>query len=83
MKTPTWQEIEEFCRRDGWTPVRETNHGFFRKVLPDGTVLETHRSVSDDKMMSPGRFTSILRLQLRVGEDEFWRTIRTGTPARC
>jgi hypothetical protein len=81
MRTPTWREIEEFCREDGWEFVRSTGHAFFRKTLADGAVLETHRSFADDKTMSPGRFLAIRRTQLRVGQDDFWETLRTGRPA--
>ena len=81
MKTPTWREIEEFCRKDGWELTRSTDHVFFRKILSDGSVLETHRSFADDKSMSPGRFIAILRVQLKVSPDDFWETLRTGRPA--
>lgn len=78
MKTPTWGEIERFCRIDGWRESRCTDHVFFEKVLADGTVLRTHRSFASDKTMSPGRFQAILRNQLRVSEDDFWRALATG-----
>ncbi|HEX5415840.1 MAG TPA: hypothetical protein VFZ25_09240 [Chloroflexota bacterium] len=81
MRTPTWREIEAFCRMDGWEPVRSTDHVFFRKVLADGTSLETHRSFADDKTMSAGRFMAILRVQLKVSPDDFWETLRTGRAA--
>jgi hypothetical protein len=31
--------------------------------------------------MSPGRFLSILRAQLKVSQQDFWETLRTGDPA--
>lgn len=79
--TPTWREIEEFCRKDGWELIRSTDHAFFRKVLLDGSVLETHRSFADGKTISPGRLLAILRTQLKVSQDDFWETLRTGRPA--
>jgi predicted RNA binding protein YcfA (HicA-like mRNA interferase family) len=82
VKTPTWNEVEEFCRKDGWELVRSTGHSFYRKVLPDGTVLETHTSFSGDKTMSPGRFAAILRTQLKVSPEAFWETLRSGQPVR-
>ncbi len=81
MKTASWAEIEEFCKRDGWEQIRSTDHEFYRKVLSDGTVLETHVSFSSNKTMSPGRFMSILRAQLKVSQEDFWDTLRTGRPA--
>lgn len=80
MKTPTWGEIERFCRIDGWREARSTDHVFFEKVLPDGTVLRTHRSFASKKTMSPGRFNAILRNQLQVSADDFWSALETGEP---
>ncbi len=80
MRTPTWAQVERFCRIDGWREVRRTGHVHFEKLLADGTLLRTHRSHASRKTMSPGRFKAILRHQLRVGEDEFWRAIETGEP---
>ncbi|MEO9045244.1 MAG: hypothetical protein ABI352_09520 [Candidatus Dormibacter sp.] len=81
MRTPSWGEIEQFCRSDGWDLVRETDHSFFRKVLADGTVLETHSSFSSSKTVSANRFALILRTQLRVSAQAFWDTLRTGETA--
>lgn len=80
MRTPTYGEIEEFCRLDGWQQVRSTRHTFFEKRLADGRVLQTHRSLSANKTMSPGRFKAILPYQLQVSEDAFWETLRLGSP---
>ncbi len=80
MRTPTWGEIERFCRIDGWRESRRTDHAFFEKVLADGTVLRTHRSFAGGKTMSPGRFKAILRNQLRVSEDDFWAALEAGEP---
>ena len=81
MRTPAWGEIERFCRIDGWQESRRTDHVFFEKTLADGTVLRTHRSFAGGKTMSPGRFKAILRNQLRVSEEDFWRALETGEPA--
>jgi hypothetical protein len=80
VRTPTWGEVERFCQIDGWTETRRTDHVFFEKVLADGTVLRTHRSFAATKTMSPGRFKAILRLQLRVSEEDFWRALEIGKP---
>ena len=81
MRTPTWAQVEQFCRIDGWREVRRTGHVHFEKVLPDGTVLRAHRSFSSRKTMSPGRFKAILRYQLRVTDEQFWRALDTREPA--
>ncbi|TMK78528.1 MAG: type II toxin-antitoxin system HicA family toxin [Actinobacteria bacterium] len=81
MRTPTWGEIERFCRIDGWRELRRTDHVFFEKVLADGTVLRTHRSFSGGKTISPGRFKAILRNQLQVSEGDFWAALKNEEPA--
>lgn len=80
MRTPTWAQVERFCRIDGWREVRRTGHVHFEKVLADGTVLRTHRSFASRKTMSPGRFRAVLRHQLRVTEEQFWRVLETRKP---
>ena len=80
MRTPTWGEIERFCRLDGWRESRRGGHVFYEKVLPDGTVLQTHRSLSPRKTMRPGQFKAILRHQLKVSEEEFWRVLERRRP---
>jgi hypothetical protein len=80
VRTPTWGEIERFCRIDGWQETRRTGHVFFEKTLADGTVLRTHRSFAGGKTMSAGRFKAILRNQLRVSEEDFWRALEAGEP---
>ena len=77
MRTPTWGQVERFCRIDGWREVRRTGHVHFEKALSDGTVLRTHRSFSSRQTMSPGRFRAILRHQLRVSEEQFWQALET------
>lgn len=81
MKTPTWGQIEKFCKADGWQPVRSTNHLFYEKPLPDGTVLRTHVSHARNKGMSEDTFRLILRHQLKVSAAAFWDALKTGRPA--
>ena len=80
MRTPTWGQVERFCRIDGRSELRRSGHVFFEKVLADGTLLQTHRSHASRKTMSPGRFRAILRYQLRVSEDELWGALSTRKP---
>lgn len=82
MRTPTWAQVERFCRVDGWSEVRRSGHVFFEKVLADGTVLQTHRSHASRKTMSAGRFRAILRYQLQVSEEQFWEALSTRKPVQ-
>lgn len=73
-----WSDIDAFCAADGWTPDRKTDHVFWEKALPDGTVLQTRRSFGDDEI-GENLFRLILRDQLKVSRTEFWNAINSGT----
>lgn len=84
---PTWGEVEEFLRIDGWRKITKrerggtrSRHVFFEKVLDDGRVLQTHISQSRQKTMSPGRFGSVIREQLEVSREQFWEAISSKSP---
>jgi hypothetical protein len=81
LRTPTADELGQFFMYDEWTEVRSTNHTHFEKTLPSGEILESHRSFSDDKELSPGRFKAVLSTQLKVGQAEFWEVLRLRRPA--
>ena len=81
MRTPSWDELREFLKHDGWMEDRATGHDFFEKTLPDGEILRTHASRSGAKTMSPGRFKAILADQLKLNETEFWEVQRSRMPA--
>jgi hypothetical protein len=84
---PTWGEIEEFLKIDGWEQLAPSarggssqDHIFFEKLLEDGRVLVTHISHSRKKRPSPGRFSLILRDQIEVSRNEFWAALQSGKP---
>lgn len=84
---PTWAELRQFLEADRWTQLppnakggSQTDHIHFEKVTPDG-LLQTQISHASQKRPSPGRFSGILRYQLKVSKKEFWEAIRTGRPA--
>lgn len=79
-RPPTWREFERFLTIDGWSEIRRTGHVFYEKVLVNGEILQTHRSLASDKTMGMGRFRQILALQLRVSSAEFWTALVTGDP---
>jgi len=81
VRTPSWNELGEFLKHDGWTEDRTTSHDFFEKTLSDGEILRTRASRSGAKTTSPGRFKAILADQLKLSEAEFWEVQRSRTPA--
>lgn len=82
MSAPTWGDLVAFCKADQWNPRRQTKHAIYRKVLADGTALQTEASRGNDsENIGDGLFHFILRVELQVSEDEFWEAIRTGEPS--
>lgn len=84
---PTWGEIEEFVKIDGWRSLsgRERGgprkrHAFWEKVLPDGRVLQTHVSHSAEKRPAARAFRLILSTQLEVSREAFWEALQSGEP---
>lgn len=79
-RAPTFAEITEFLQIDGWVKGVTTSHTFWSKTLPNGEHLETHVSLAADKSPGLGRFSSILRFQLKINKAEFWTALQTGKP---
>ncbi len=81
----TRQDHEKFCGAEGWGLVRDargrtgTHHVTYELGLPDGRVLRTRIShLVDRTTYGPALWGHILRDQLQVAEDEFWRCAREG-----
>lgn len=84
---PTWSEIEQFLRADRWTRLPASSRGgtgqrhiFFEKLLDSGQLLQTHISHSRHGGPSPGRFSLILREQIKVSRAQFWAALSSGEP---
>lgn len=82
---PTREAHEKFCRAEQWTQVRDaggrtgTHHVTFELVLADGRMLRTRVSHPVDRTAyGPSMWSHILRDQLDVTEDEFWRCVQDG-----
>lgn len=82
MRAPTWGDLVAFCKADRWDQERATKHAIYKKVLADGTALQTEVSPGKGAdNIGAGLFHFILRVELKVSEDEFWQAIRSGEPA--
>lgn len=81
MRTPTFAELKRFCEQDRWDSKRRTDHWRFTKKMPDGTLARTKVSFGAGQLNDPKLFAAILREQLRVSADEFWRVVDRGGPA--
>lgn len=67
---PTFKELKRFCENDDWELFKDTDHEYYRKLLPDGTYKRTKVS-RNPKEISPTLFKRILKQQLRVSKEYF------------
>lgn len=81
MTPPKLADLKKFCENDGWDPKKKTDHWRYTKTLPDGRTLRTKVSFGSGEIGDPGLFAAILREQLDISEQEFWRVVRHGGPA--
>lgn len=82
MPQPTYRDLKKFCDNDHWDPKKRTDHWRYTKRLPDGRTLRTKVSFGSGEIGDRGLFAAILREQLQVAEEEFWRVVRSGGPAQ-
>ncbi|WP_084957207.1 cytotoxic translational repressor of toxin-antitoxin stability system [Thermoactinospora rubra] len=86
----TREDHERFCKTEGWVRVRDargrtgTHHVTYELRLPDGRILRTRISHPPDRTTyGPRLWSHILRDQLDVTEEQFWRCVKEGvTPPR-
>ena len=68
---PSWRDIEQFCRRDGWEEYKKKGHHlYFRKELDDGVIKRTKVSRGTGEVRGH-LWQEILKRQLQVSEEEF------------
>lgn len=82
---PTREKHERFCKTEEWDRVRDargrtgTHHVTYELGLPDGRTLRTRISHPVDRTgYGPAIWAHILRDQLEVGHDVFWRCVLEG-----
>ena len=67
---PSWKELKRFCENDGWELYKKTDHYFYRKKMPDGTLKRTKASMGSGQIKFH-MWQEILRRQLKVSQDYF------------
>lgn len=93
MGLPTYKELRDFCKIDGWIDVKDKrsaaqgrkgqalDHHRYEKLLPDGQILRTKISRGSGQYGDPGLWRRIWRDQLGLErEEQFWEALRTRTP---
>jgi hypothetical protein len=71
---PSWRELKRFCDRDGWELYKTTDHFYYRKLMPDGTIKRTKVSNASGEIKKH-LWRQILKKQLQVTQEYFNRKI--------
>jgi CRISPR/Cas system-associated protein Cas7 (RAMP superfamily) len=67
---PSWRDLKRFCDRDGWELYKQTDHYYYRKVMPDGTLKVTRVSMGTGEI-SRNLWRTILKQQIQVSKEYF------------
>ena len=69
---PKKQQARKYLRksRNGWEMYRDTDHEYYRKILPDGTVLTTMLSHGNGEI--PASVWRKMLKQMNITEAEFY-----------
>ncbi|NMB26031.1 MAG: type II toxin-antitoxin system HicA family toxin [Firmicutes bacterium] len=65
---PSWRDLKRFCERDGWELYKRTDHDFYRKMMPDGSIKRTKVSRGSGQIQSR-LWKLILGKQLQVTQE--------------
>ena len=85
--SPTTTDVQRFCDLDGWEELRAArgrvnDHRRYRKILRDGTILQTRIS-HGRRQYGPGLWQRIWRHQLGLeSPDQFWEVLREKRPVQ-
>jgi hypothetical protein len=72
---PKFRDLKKYCEKNGWVIIRNTDHWYYEKVLADGTLLQTKVSHAVHKEIPSNLWKLILKKQLKISEDEFWKNL--------
>lgn len=84
MRLPTYKELKRFVEVEGWEDKDEKankkkgDHHRYIFTTPMGERLFIRISHGRDQIQDPDLFAQILRDQLCIDEDQFWKVIDKG-----
>jgi hypothetical protein len=67
---PSWRDLKRFCERDGWELYKTTDHWYYRKYMPDGTLKRTKVSMGTGEIKK-NLWKEILNKKLQVSIEYF------------
>lgn len=68
----SWSELRRYLHKNGWELFKRTDHDHYRKVLPNGDVLQTRVSRGRGEIPSL-LWKRIMSQQLHITQEEFSR----------
>jgi hypothetical protein len=74
-RVPTWREVADFCRRNGYERDERSHHTYYTREPVVGFISQTYisRSAGNARVPMP-LWPRVWRDQLRlVSEDDFWK----------
>ncbi|NHM26616.1 hypothetical protein G7K71_06355 [Desulfofundulus sp. TPOSR] len=72
---PTFGQLKRYCEKNSWYMIRNTDHWYYEKVLTTGEVLRTRVSHATAKEIPANLWRKILKYQLKITEEEFWKSL--------
>ena len=84
MRLPTYKELKRFVEVEGWedkdekSKKKKGDHHRYAFTTPLGERLFTRISHGRDQIQDPDLFAQILRDQLCIDEDQFWKAVDRG-----
>ena len=67
---PKWKDVKRYCEKNGWELYKDTDHYFYRKLMPDGSLYRTKVSKGSAEI-GPKLWKEILNRQLHTTQEEF------------
>jgi len=67
---PTWRDLRNFCKGDGWELYKTTHHEYYRKEDGNNNIRRVKVSRGTGEI-SKHLWKEILKKQLRVDEEYF------------
>lgn len=84
MRLPTYQELRRFVEVEGWedkdekSKKKKGDHHRYIFTTPMGEILFTRVSHGRDQIQDPELFAQILKDQLCIGKNQFWKAVDKG-----
>lgn len=66
---PKLNHVRRFLHRNGWVMASNTDHEYYKKILPDGEILRTCLSHGNGEI--PPSVRRKMKKQMRITDEDF------------